>query len=326
MELIERYLQAVGFWLPNRQKDDIIAELSADIHAQVEEQETTLGRKMNQAEVEALLKKRGRPVLVANRFLPQESLIGPVLFPVYCFILKVVSLCYLVPWLLITIGLMIANPALPANQASPSWLTALATVSGHLWTAAFISFGTVTLIFAIMERVQARSNFLEEWSPSKLPPARNRNLIPRFSSSIEIAVNWVFLIWWAAYAHSSEILIGSSVRVSLHPQWSWFYWGYFILALCNATLAAANLLQPYWTATRATLRLLSDAVGAGLFCWLMKANILAGISLPNVSPQRAMEVTQAINHWVAAVFPVGVIIAFVVAATDIYRIIRVKNA
>src|ERR1035438_195797 len=94
MELIERYLQAVGFWLPNRQKDDIIAELSADIHAQVEEQETTLGRKMNQAEVEALLKKRGRPVLVANRFLPQESLIGPVLFPVYCFILKVVSLCY----------------------------------------------------------------------------------------------------------------------------------------------------------------------------------------------------------------------------------------
>ena len=115
MELIERYLQAVGFWLPNRQKDDIIAELSADIHAQVEEQETTLGRKMNQAEVEALLKKRGRPVLVANRFLPQESLIGPVLFPVYCFILKVVSLCYLVPWLLITIGLMIANPALPAN-------------------------------------------------------------------------------------------------------------------------------------------------------------------------------------------------------------------
>ena len=30
MEMIERYLQAVRFWLPNRQKDDIIAELSAE--------------------------------------------------------------------------------------------------------------------------------------------------------------------------------------------------------------------------------------------------------------------------------------------------------
>jgi hypothetical protein len=31
MELIERYLQAVNFWLPKRQKHDIINELSEDI-------------------------------------------------------------------------------------------------------------------------------------------------------------------------------------------------------------------------------------------------------------------------------------------------------
>src|ERR1035441_6770264 len=97
MELIERYLQAVKFWLPNRQKDDIIAELSADIYAQVEERQASLGRKMSDAEVEALLKQRGRPVFVANRFLPQEQLIGPLLFPVYRFVIKVIALCYLVP-------------------------------------------------------------------------------------------------------------------------------------------------------------------------------------------------------------------------------------
>src|ERR1017187_3337636 len=121
MELIERYLQAVGFWLPNRQKDDIIAELSADIHAQVEEHEATLGRKMNQAEVEALLKKRGRPVLVANRFLPQESLIGPVLFPIYVFILKIVMASYLVPWALVFIGRMVYSPDYRAEHFS-HWL------------------------------------------------------------------------------------------------------------------------------------------------------------------------------------------------------------
>ena len=31
MELVDRYLQAVKFWLPRKEKDDIIAELSEDI-------------------------------------------------------------------------------------------------------------------------------------------------------------------------------------------------------------------------------------------------------------------------------------------------------
>jgi hypothetical protein len=33
MQLLERYLQAVKFWLPKEQKEDIIAELSEDIRS-----------------------------------------------------------------------------------------------------------------------------------------------------------------------------------------------------------------------------------------------------------------------------------------------------
>jgi hypothetical protein len=39
MELLDRYLQAVKFWLPKAQKQDIIEELSEDIRSQVEEKE-----------------------------------------------------------------------------------------------------------------------------------------------------------------------------------------------------------------------------------------------------------------------------------------------
>jgi len=35
MELLERYLQAVKFWLPNEQKQDTIAELSEDLRSQI---------------------------------------------------------------------------------------------------------------------------------------------------------------------------------------------------------------------------------------------------------------------------------------------------
>ncbi len=97
MELLDRYLHAIEFWLPKRQKQDIIAELSEDLRSQIEEQETELGRKLNDDEVEAILKRCGSPVEVASRYLPQNYLIGPTLFPVYRFVLVVAVMGCVIP-------------------------------------------------------------------------------------------------------------------------------------------------------------------------------------------------------------------------------------
>src|ERR1700687_2130369 len=86
MALLDRYLQAIEFWLPKRQRQDIIAELSEDLRSQIEEKETELGRKLEDAEVEAILKRCGAPLEVAARYRPQQYLIGPLLFPVYRFL------------------------------------------------------------------------------------------------------------------------------------------------------------------------------------------------------------------------------------------------
>jgi hypothetical protein len=73
MALVDRYLQAVKFWLSGNQKDDIIAELSEDLRSQIEEKETELGRKLTDAEVEPILKRCGSPMAVAERYMPQRS-------------------------------------------------------------------------------------------------------------------------------------------------------------------------------------------------------------------------------------------------------------
>ena len=57
MDLIDRYLQAVKFWLPKAQQQDILQELSVDIQSQVEDKEAELGHKLNEVEVADLLKK-----------------------------------------------------------------------------------------------------------------------------------------------------------------------------------------------------------------------------------------------------------------------------
>ncbi len=50
MQLIERYIEAVKFWLPKAQQEDIAAELHTNILAQAEDREAALGRPLQEDE------------------------------------------------------------------------------------------------------------------------------------------------------------------------------------------------------------------------------------------------------------------------------------
>src|SRR5215510_12999901 len=155
MDLVERYLQAVKFWLPKAQQQDILQELSVDIQSEIEEKEAALGRKLNEAEVADLLKQRGRPFFVAAQYKPKQHLIGPALFPVYLLVLKIVALFYLVPWVVVWIFLMIFDATYRHGRLGP----ALAADWGTLWLNVLLCFAMTTIVFAIFERVQAH----EKW-------------------------------------------------------------------------------------------------------------------------------------------------------------------
>jgi hypothetical protein len=322
MELVDRYLQAVKFWLPKQQKDDILAELSADIRAQIEDRESVLGRALTQPEIEDILKQRGRPCLVASRFRPQESLIGPVLYPIYLFCLKCALLGYLVPWLVVTLIILIVRPSFSATQSIPAWFMTMAQVSGHLWTMAFVAAGTITLVFAILERVQAKSHWLENWDPRKLPPVRKANLHTRTNAAVELSIMLLATAWWAAYMDRTVIYIGESVRIALNPVWLWFFWGYLLVLILTAATAALILARPHIAWLPAALRLFNSLVGSILFCSLLRVGMLAGIKVPNVTAQQAIDFTLAANHWMLTVFPLGVILSVILIAVDIYRIVR----
>src|ERR1700756_2884761 len=90
MELLDRYLQAVKKHLPWKRQDDIIAELRANLESQLEEKEAQLGRPLTQIEAEEWLKQLGQPTQMAARYQPQQYLIGPMLFPTYWYVLRLV--------------------------------------------------------------------------------------------------------------------------------------------------------------------------------------------------------------------------------------------
>jgi hypothetical protein len=320
-DLMARYLQAVRFWLPKRQQDDIIAELSQDLQAQIDEQEERLGRKLNELEVETLLRQRGSPVQVANKYLPQQSLIGPLLFPIYVFVLKVVSLCLLIPAGVGLIAGLISGSL--RDVVNGGWAPPFAHIAGQLWGAWFSALGVVTLVFAVLERSQAKKDLFEKWDPRKLPPLRPAHIIPRANSAIEVAVNLCVLVWWGwNMAAPLELHLGN-VRVMLTAEWVWFFWGILVLTLASTVVAAVNFVRPYWTAPRVAVRLCLDVAGAVFFCSMLKANLLMSIDWPSATPEKQVLVVNAVNQWMARMFPYAIFVCLLIAAINAWRLVSV---
>jgi hypothetical protein len=321
MDLIARYLQAVRFWLPKEQQDDILAELSQDLNAQVEEQEERLGRKLNELEVETLLRQRGSPIQVANRYLPQRSLIGPLLFPIYLFVLKVVSLCLLIPAGVGLVAGAISGPLRP--MVNGGWEPPFGHIGAQLWSAWFSAMAVVTLVFAVLERTQVKAEILEKWDPRKLPPLRPKHVIPRTSSAIEVAVNLCVLVWWGWNMAAPLDLRFGNVHVLLAPKWEMFFWGILALTMASTVVAAVNFVRPYWTPARVTARLCLDVAGAVFFCWVLKANLLATIDWPGATPEKSALVVEMVNQWMARAFPIAILICLLIAAVNAWRLVSV---
>lgn len=320
-DLIQRYLQAVRFWLPKKQQDDILLELSQDLNAQVEEQEERLGRKLNDLEVETMLRRRGSPIQVANGYLPQQSLIGPLLFPIYAFVLKIVTLCMLIPAAVGVIAGIISGPV--THLVKGGWEPPFAHVGGQLWTAWFSAMAVVTLAFAVLERTQVKAEILEKWDPSKLPPLRPKHMIPRSSSAIEVAVNLCVLVWWGwNMAAPLELRLGN-VQVTLTPEWVVFFWGILVLTMASALLAAVNFVRPWWTPARVATRLALDVAGGVFFCWVLKANVLASIDWPGATPEKQALVVNQVNLWMGRAFPFAIFICLLIAAINAWRLVSV---
>jgi hypothetical protein len=266
MELIDRYLQAVRFWLPKAQQDDIIAELSEDLHSQIEEKESELGRPPDESEVEAVLRRCGSPIVVASRYQPQTQLIGPVLFPIYKFVMKIVLL-----WVLIPVFIVIVGPATILPAAS-RW-NALRETLSTLWTALFFAAAIITLVFATIEHSQARLHLFEKWSPRSLPPVAKEEKPPsRTQSVFELVCAVLGLVYLLAIPYSPFLVLGPfAAFLKPAPMWHSFYLPILLLAILGVAHQCLTLLRPQWTWLPLAARLLTTVLTLVLVNYIINA-------------------------------------------------------
>jgi hypothetical protein len=259
-------------------------------------------------------------VLVANHYLPQQYLIGPLFFPIYKFVLKIVALCCLVPWVSGWLALIVAS----GGRDFHGWVLRFGSMGSSLWSTAFLSAAVVTMVFAVLERAEAKSHFMETWDPRKLPPVRNPRKISRACAGTELAVNLFGSVWWTVNL-SSAVLDLPFASIALSGDWTYFFWGFLALMVVSGVLAATSLIDPQWTVGRATAKLLIDVAGAALICWLLSSHIVARIAAPGLTPDKALQLVNTINSWAARFAPAGLIVGAINVVTGAVRIWRVRN-
>ena len=158
MDLIDRYLAAIGAHVPQGQRQDILAELRDALLNRCEEKEAEIGRPLTEAEVGEVLRGFGHPVAVAARYGGQSYLVGPDLYGLYVFGLKFL-MAFVVLSAVIT-GVVTA--AFHPEQSGAG----IGAAIGALIQGAINDVGALTIIAAIAQRQKVRPKFLTDWNPA----------------------------------------------------------------------------------------------------------------------------------------------------------------
>jgi hypothetical protein len=264
MELLDRYLQAVKRHLPWQRQDDIIAELRANLEAQLEDKEAELGRPLTKEEAEQWLKQMGSPIQVAARYQRQQYLIGPALFPTYSYVLKLV-----LTWATVIYAIANALTIAVGNQGGEAVLRAALRLP-WIW---IINGAITTLIFVIIEQLSARfpekfgalapmansmaGPMTAQWSPLELPPtgagdsdwAKPRSFT---KALLQVLSGGLFLAYVLLVPHYPFLLFGpgawylKSLPYQLAPVWWTFYWWLVAMNAFELTWKTVDLARGAW--------------------------------------------------------------------------------
>lgn len=297
MELLDRYLQAVRKHLPGKRQEDILAELRANLEAQLEDKEAERGRPLTQAEAEAWLKQLGAPMQMAAHYQPMQYLIGPGIFPTYWYVLRLA-----LTWAFVIY--MVVNAVLVATQTpdAEAVATAVAQLPGVLMTVA----AWVTLIFAAVEFYAARNptkcpEFAAlgtNWSPASLPPldptaGEGRPPRSRAHAIAELVFGFLFLVWVLLIPSYPWVLLGPGAHYlkTLPFQcapvlWLFFWW---IVGLNAVQLGwhTIDLVRGTWQRPRPVQHIVFKAIGLAALNVLLFAPGGALILLKNAKIEEA---------------------------------------
>jgi hypothetical protein len=266
------------------------------------------------------VKHLGPPMVMAGRYQPQQYLIGPTIFPMYWWVMRLALL-----WCL-TIYSVIKAVEIVSN--SPTGSAVLKAVLGAPWSL-LVTAAWVTAVFAAIEFATTHSSakFPAEvvghidWSPGSLPTAEevgSEGKRPRsFARAVaELVFGLLWLIWLLLIPSHPYLLMGPSafyLRVSpyqLAPVFVPFFWCIVTLNLVQLAWRLIDLARGTWQKPRAAQHITVKTLGLIAILVLFNARDHAWVLLkhPVTNAARYGAQLNSINHaiytgmlWVVAI-------------------------
>lgn len=288
MDLIDRYLVAVRRHLPRPLQKDIVEELAGNLRSEAEEAEQRLGRALTADDQSALLKKHGHPWVVASRYLPQQYLVGPALYPYYRQALVIVLF-----WVVLPISL--GGGALAAIY-SPDSTRVWARVLGAAWTGSLYSIGIITIVFTVLESQRVRITTLDKWDPSWLPEPHEGRAVPRSETLIGLIFTTTLLLWWTDLLRAPQLIDygGEPVRFVADPIWAAVFLPVLISLLLSVAASFVDLVRPWRTTFFSMLRIAIDVASGLIAVVVLRAGHWVHVA---GDPQHADQLARA-DYWI----------------------------
>jgi hypothetical protein len=258
-EMIDRYVHEVGQHLPNKARADIEMELRSLLLDMLDGQSD---KRPTPKMAAAMLRDFGHPEEIAARYRSEEYLIGPNLFPTYTAIIKI-ALSIIGVLHLLGLGFVLWQ-----NDGAAFIDQALSFIFSY-GQAAIISFGIITLVFAVIERTVGETLTMPEqaktWDPFQLPPVKDPDRVNRGEMVVGIFFILAFVSWlnffpdWFGGADFGDNELGiftlfTAESLRLIPLFS-------AALLLDAVLKTAVVLQGRWYRATRALELLVDGFG-----------------------------------------------------------------
>lgn len=338
MELLDRYLQSVRTYLPKSQQGDILKELSENLRAQIEDQESGLGRPLTEYELVNLLKKHGHPLFVATRYRQSRHLIGATLFPFYWFAVKII---------LAIVGFGYAVGALALIAQGKSILEVIGALLSFLG-AVLPVFACVTIIFAVLDIGNGKFHLLEkitaefnkDFDPRTLPAVKAVSEFPeakpvsRFMTAFELFFSVAFLLWWirvapirklALFVALGPIGLTDKFPFQLGSVWNSIFVPVILLTLISISQQVVSLIHPDWIKFYSITRLITNLCSSVLFYFLFRSSEILILAPGIADAAKFIEPLRIVNLTLHYVFLFAAFLGVFECIKQVRRLFRVSR-
>jgi hypothetical protein len=330
MNLIDKYVSEVGKYLPRKQRADIGKELKSTLLDMLEERNQALVK--DEAAVIALLKEYGEPRKVAESYIGPRYLIGPRLYPTFELVVKIVLAAVLGAGLL---GYSV-SASITKSFAGAEFFSFL----GQFWLG-FLgglmnAFGSIVIVFAILERVLPASEIeketADEWNPADLAKEPDPDQVKIPEAIFTIIFTVIGLAIFNLYPNVVGIFFNTDGVWTFIPMLSKAFFTYLpwinLLGILQITFHLYQMRQGIWTTSARIFNIAIEVGTIALAIAMLNGPSLIDLSADKLAGTPVAEAADVLSKVMGFAPAIALIVVIIVGTIEVvqmvYRMVNVR--